>query len=148
MAQEFQHLRVANKSQIRELVRAIDQSTQLDEDRAASSRSHRRCQRTAEKERAELEDAYLLTVDREVSDANELLSRESNCRAHNVAVIFEMQRAQLTAEANAAMANQASSPHQMINTVAQASNQHLQLVRQWVEQRSADSERNWEAARE
>ena len=58
-----------------------------------------------------------------------------------------MQRAQLTAEAHATMASQASSSDQRLSQVTSESNQQIELVRQWAQQRSIDLERDLEAAR-
>ncbi len=89
LARGIHELRLMNKDQSRELARALERSQQLEVSLQASNRAHSDFQRLAERWRAELEQAYLGAMDREVSVANQVLVQESQLQAHQASEVLE-----------------------------------------------------------
>ena len=136
-----------NKDQRRELAKALERFQQLEVSLTASIRAHSDVQSLAERGRAELEQAYLGAMDREVTVANQVLVQESQLQARQASEILEQRIAGVTSQAQAAMADMAASSDQRLATVSQESQQQVHLVQQWAEQNSAAMQRELGAAR-
>ena len=140
-------MRVLNKDQSKELAKALEKSKKLEDNLHMSERTHRNFQRQAEKDRAELEQSYLASVDQEVMAANQILNPESQYQEYEANLHLEQQLARVTAQASEAMAAQQSSSDQRLAIAAQETQQKMQSIQQWTEHRSSELQRELGAAR-
>ena len=127
-----------HKYHSRELANAIERSQRLEVDLQASARAHRDFQSLAERDRVELEQAYVGALGREVTVASQAPTQESQLQAHEANRFLQERIAGVTSQAHEAMATLATSSDQRLATAAQGSQQRGHLVQQWAEHRSTE----------
>ena len=108
---------------------------ELDLRRSASD--NRLFQEAAERDRSELESAYLRTVDIEVASANRMLEQESHYQREVAQAGYDRQRGILMAEAQSALTDQAATSDQRLIALAEESQRQLDLLKRDAEEQRA-----------
>ena len=112
LAREVEDLRTTQKDTARRLADALEHGRRVERDLKRSNSDNRLFREAAERDRTELENAYLRVVDLEVASANTLLEEESHYQREVAQAGMDRQRGILMAEAQSALTGQAASSDQ------------------------------------